>query len=122
MSETLLVKEILLYLQQRKDLMAWRNNVGGQKIGNRFVQFGVKGHADVFGILKGGQFFAVEAKVCPNKQSPEQKVFQEAIEALGAMYILAYGIEDVIAELPEYGQPLYVPSQVKARGEKLLGS
>lgn len=102
MSETLLVKEILLYLEQRKDLRCWRNNVGAQKIGTRFVQFGHKGHADIFGVLNGGRFFAVEAKVGRNKQSPEQIVFQKQMEELGAIYILAYGLEDVIAELPQY--------------------
>ena len=106
MSETLLVKEILLYLAQRKDLMAWRNIVGGQKIGSRLVKFGEKCHADIFGVLIGGTFLAIEAKVYPNKQSPEQKEFQKQIEELGALYILAYGVEDVIAELPQYDQTL----------------
>lgn len=114
MSETLLVKEILLYLEQRKDLKCWRNNVGAQKMGTRFVQFGHKGHADVFGIMDGGRFFAIEAKVGRNKQSPEQVIFQKEIEALGALYILAYGLEDVIAELPQYDGKVNVSFRAEA--------
>jgi hypothetical protein len=108
MSETLFVKEIMLYLQQRKDIMCWRNNVGAGVIGNRFVQFGCKGHADIFAILEGGKFIAIEAKYGKGKQSKDQKTFQEQIEALGAKYILAYKLEDVIDGLPQYDAPLVV--------------
>lgn len=108
MSETLFVKEIMLYLQQRRDLMCWRNNVGAGVISNRYVQFGCKGHADIFAILKGGKFVAIEAKYGKGKQSPDQKKFQEEIEALGAQYILAYKLEDVIEALPQYDAPLVV--------------
>lgn len=108
MSETRLVKEILLYLEQRRDLMCWRNNVGGQMMANRFVKFGHKGHADVFGILNGGRFFGVEAKIGNNKQTPDQKLFQQQIEEVGAIYILAYGVEDVVNGLPNYSLPIRI--------------
>lgn len=106
MSETRLVKEIMLYLQQRRDLMCWRNNVGGQQMANRFVKFGNKGHADIFGIMKGGKFFCVEAKYGRNTQTAEQKLFQQQVQDMEAIYILAYGLEDVISELPEYSLPI----------------
>lgn len=106
MSETTLVKELLLYLQQRRDVVCWRNNVGGGQMGGRYVKFGIKGHADIHGILTGGRFLAVEAKVYPNKQNSEQIAFQKQVEMQGGLYILAYGVEDAHGELPEYNFPI----------------
>jgi len=106
MSETLFVKKILIYLEQRRDLICWRNNVGASQMNNRWVRFGVPGHADIFGILEGGKFFCVEAKFGKGRQSKEQKDFEHKVSSIGGEYILAYSLADIHARLPEYPHKL----------------
>lgn len=121
-------RAILDYLQVR-GIFAFRANTGAAryegKNGPRFVRYGFPGVADILGILpnwiyvngKGtpglvpfkpsptsmppevGRFLAIEVKRGIQRQSADQKAFQEAVERSGGLYILAYKTEDVIAAL-----------------------
>lgn len=106
MNETALVKSILQYLHIQKGIFAWRNNVGAVKLesakGDRFVRFGFSGMSDIMVVCRGGRFLAIEAKVGRNKQTFDQKVFQDMIEHVGGVYIVAYSIEDVQGALKAY--------------------
>jgi hypothetical protein len=44
----------------------------------------------------GGQYVGIEVKAPKGKQSEHQKEFQEALEAAGGRYVLAYSLDDVI--------------------------
>jgi len=59
-----------------------------------------KGIADIIGIWNRQGFapvpVAIECKVSPRKQTPEQKEFQQRWELAGGIYILAYNLEDVM--------------------------
>lgn len=55
---------------------------------DRVVKVGVPGVADVLACHRG-RFVACEIKVGPDRQRPEQKNFQAAIEAQGGIYVLA---------------------------------
>lgn len=75
----------------------WRNQVGGFGLsGGGYIQFGIKGLADVTGLLPDGQFFAVECKArYGGVQSIHQKVFQQMVERNNGIYILAHSVSDL---------------------------
>ncbi len=95
-------KGILKYLSYNKNCLVWRNNTGGfggeYKGKKWFVRAGLKGSADIFVIVgPQGKFVAIEVKRPGSKQTDDQKKFQADVEALGGTYILARGVDDVIA-------------------------
>lgn len=101
MNETALVKQILQYLGWRKGVFAYRQNTGAVKIDNkRFVSFGFPGLADIIGIYRG-RYLAIEAKIRPNKQTAQQKAFEETVGRYGGLYILAYDLKNVTDVLDE---------------------
>lgn len=108
MSESVVVKDCLSYLQLR-GAFAWRNQTGmirldDSKYGKRVIRQGVKGGADIIGV-HAGRFIAVECKT-PHKPGPrggtkgsnqtdDQKWFQAEVEARGGVYIVARGTADL---------------------------
>lgn len=96
MSEREIQQNILISFGSLPDLRIWRNNTGSIKTPDgRFVTFGLKGSADILGIMRGGRFLAIEVKTATGRQSEHQKNFQNMIEAFGGVYILARSVEDV---------------------------
>lgn len=95
--ESDLVKACLTYLELR-GVFAWRNNttaVYDPKI-KRFRRMGsMKGVSDILGILHHGRLLCVECKVGRGKQTKDQVAFQVAVEAHGACYVLARGLDDL---------------------------
>jgi hypothetical protein len=104
MKETQLVYQIYrAYFHQRWWICLDRANSGTFKVANHYVQGHETGTADLIGFMAPfGRFVVVEAKVGKNKQSPEQKEYQERVERLGGVYILAYFLSDVEAVLKPY--------------------
>lgn len=90
--ESQVVRDVINYLFMR-GWLAWRNNTGGGRFQNkgsdvvRYVQFSTPGAADVFA-LRNGRFLAVEAKTETGKQSEDQQMWQQSIEANGGVYVL----------------------------------
>lgn len=97
MSETNLVKAILLHIGARPDVRVWRNNTGCLTDRNgRPVFFGLTGSADILGIIAPeGRFLAIECKTPAGRQREAQKFFQKMVESMGGIYILARKVEDV---------------------------
>lgn len=96
MSEREIQQNILISFGSLPDLRIWRNNTGSIKTPDgRFVTFGLKGSADILGIMRGGRFLAIEVKTATGRQSEHQKNFQNIIESFGGVYILARSVEDV---------------------------
>lgn len=98
-SEKDVVKGILSYLEYI-GVYAWRNNTGaivssyeGKK---RFFKYGLKGSADIIGILPDGRFLAIECKANKNKLSVAQNQFLKNIKSNGGVAICAYSLDDVI--------------------------
>jgi hypothetical protein len=93
-----LVKAVLEYLPLI-GVVAWRNNTGAvsatHKGRQRFVRFGIKGASDIFGILPGGRFLAVECKIGRNKPTNEQEAFLQMVTNQGGVAILAYSLDDI---------------------------
>lgn len=83
-------------------IRAWRQNTGAFKSeSGSFVRFGVVGQGDISGIIgPHGRRLEIEVKVLGGKQSKHQKSFQEMIQKMGGLYILAYDFErDVFPRL-----------------------
>ena len=97
-----LIRAILEYLELR-GIMAWRNNKGATPYINeatgrrRYVKFGGKpGASDIFGVLQGGRFLAIETKIRPRKPTPDQRMFMIDVNAAGGLAFPAWTLDDVV--------------------------
>lgn len=96
--------EIFREFGTRSDLRIWRANRGSMKIGDRFIEFGIDGQADITGILPDGRRLEIECKRrIGGKQSKDQENFEALITRFGGIYILARSVEDVFKALSEKG-------------------
>ena len=102
--ETHLVRACLDYLRLR-GVYCWRQNSGaavfGQGKARRFVRMtrGVQGVSDILGILPGGRFVAVEAKMPGNRPTPDQAAFLDAVRAQGGVALVVTDVAELAAEL-----------------------
>jgi hypothetical protein len=101
-TESDLVANILLAFGAHPRVRLWRANVlVAQDKTGRIVRAGVKGQADISGILAPtGQRIEIELKAPKGRQRPEQVAWQAMIEKHGGLYILARSVEDVAKALP----------------------
>ena len=84
-------------------IYAWNNPTGAVKIGdNRFMSFGLKGAADIIGLLpKTGRFIAVECKSNKGRLSEAQEEFLDKIKSMGGVAVVARSFKDVETALIE---------------------
>jgi hypothetical protein len=99
-TEQALVRGCLQLLALR-GVFAWRNNSGafvlGQGKDRRFFRAGVKGGADILGILPGsGRVLALECKIGRNKPTPDQTAFLAAVEAAGGHAAVIYDVQQLL--------------------------
>lgn len=101
MNEHVIQNRILLEIGSIPWLRVWRNNTGALfDRNNKLVKFGLQGSADILGIMKPhGRFLAIEVKTEKGRQSESQKRFQQMVEDMGGLYILARSPEDVTKAL-----------------------
>ena len=78
---------------------AERQNTGSARIGGRFARFGWPGCSGVLGMLRDGQFLAVECKSPTGRLRPEQAAFLERIAGAGGVGFMARDCRDVHREL-----------------------
>jgi hypothetical protein len=92
------VSRILRDLGQIPDLVrAWRNETG-MAISidlKRKISYGLKGSADILGLLHNGRFLAIEVKTGKAVQSKQQKNFQSMVEKFGGIYLIAREETDI---------------------------
>lgn len=99
-TEAQIQKAILDYLKL-KGHFAIRVNTQGVPMWNEggrmkgFRPSPMKGVADILGVKKGGQFFAIEVKKKGGKPSPEQVQFLKEVEARGGIALVAYSLDEV---------------------------
>lgn len=125
MSEQRVQQEAILALAKIPGVRIWRCNTGvgvgwGEfadikravmqgritdaiKIMSRIrpITFGVKGQADVAGIGPGGVRIEIEMKFGRGKQSDQQKKYQQMIERMGGIYIVAKSADEAVMKLKE---------------------
>jgi hypothetical protein len=108
MKETDIQRQIMEGLAWRK-ILAWRNNSIGSPVRKNgkivaYKPMDITGQPDIFAIIPPlGRLFGIEVKTEEGRQSPNQKAFQERMEAEGAIYCLARSWEDVDKVLRKYG-------------------
>ena len=96
-AHTELVKDILREFGARTDLRIWSQNTGAARTKTgQVVKFGIKGQADLSGVmLPGGRRIEIECKTGNATQTKEQIRWQAMIEKYGGLYVLARGVDDV---------------------------
>ena len=104
LKETAIVRQCLDYLAARK-IFAWRQNAAAVPLpGGGFRRFsGLRGVADILGVLDKGRFLAVEVKSPKGKTSPEQDAFLDAVTALGGVACVVHSVDELEADLREAG-------------------
>ena len=90
------------YLALKGYKLFWRQNttpVFEQKSGfyRPMPKYSMKGVADII-IIKDGKAIFIEVKRKGNKLSEAQEEFKAKCEMVGARYITAYSLDDIIAE------------------------
>ena len=74
----------------------WRNNTGKLRgAGGHWVRFGKKGSGDIIGLTGRGKHIEIECKRPGKDAEDHQKAHGERIEAMGGIYIVATGVEDL---------------------------
>ena len=61
-----------------------------------FFSYGLKGSADILGILRDGRLLAIEIKSGQARQSKVQKNFEKMINDFGGVYIVARSPEEAL--------------------------
>lgn len=95
--ESDLVQSILVRFGSRPTLRLWRANVlVARDQSGRVVKAGIKGQADISGILApSGRRIEIECKTQTGRQTDEQRAWQWMIERMGGLYVLARSTDDV---------------------------
>lgn len=102
-----LEKDVLKACTQWLSLMRvfhWRNNSGamiGEHKGKRhFARFGgVKGASDLFCVLPGGRFGAIEVKRPGSKPAEEQAAFMDRVVEQGGFACCVHSVEELIQQM-----------------------
>ena len=102
-SEAEIQAEVLRVLGARPDLRLWRANTGAAIDAHtgRLIHFGVRGQADLSGILAGGRRLEVEIKSARGRQTPDQLFFGAMIARFGGLYIVAHSLQDALSAIEE---------------------
>lgn len=85
-------------------LRIWRANVGkARPIGsNRVVMFGVRGQADLTGVLACGLRVEVEVKTPIGRVSKDQRRYLEMIERMGGVAVIARSVDGFLARIQDH--------------------
>lgn len=93
--------DILAALGTRPDVRCFRLNVGfARTAAGAGVRFGVPGMADILACV-GPRYVWLEVKTPRGRQTPEQRNFQAAIEAIGGVYRVVRSVEDAVAVIQQ---------------------
>jgi hypothetical protein len=114
------VKAACLRYLEKQGIKAWNNPSGAVRIApDRWLHFGLKGSADILGLLPGGRFLAVECKADHGRLSPEQREFLADIKAQGGMAVVVRGWQDIDQALRAAGYvndgPLFEAPKVRGK-------
>jgi len=96
--EKVTVKDCLHYLSFSTKGIFWRNNTGAIPTPRGgFIRFGEDGSGDIMGILgPNGRHIEIECKRVGGKQTENQVARQKEVERMGGVYLLVYGVQDLI--------------------------
>lgn len=95
-----LVNAILVALTKLPHCRIWKNSTGVARSidGARAISFGLKGSADIIGLLgPNGHFIAIEVKTGNARQTKQQVAFQAMIARLGGTYLICRSLDDAVS-------------------------
>lgn len=95
----MLANEIIKALSATGLCRCWSQPTGAAYRDGDLIRYGIKGSADISGILLDGRRLEVEVKTGNAVQQGNQKAWQEMITAMNGVYIVARSIEDAIKQL-----------------------
>lgn len=96
------MREILAHYDKHPRIKLWRQNTGVARIKGSFVRFGKVGCGDISGVIApDGRRIEVECKLRKGVHREAQMAFGEMIRKHGAIYVLAFSLEDVQRALGE---------------------
>lgn len=104
-TEAQVLRGVLEYLEHDPRVLVWRSNTGGTWLpgkGGReqFVRFGLRGSADITGVIRGsGRRLEVEVKRPGGVPSPAQVAFAATMRGAGAVYLLVTSVADARQQL-----------------------
>ena len=108
-TEAQVLRGILAYLAHEPRVLAWRNNTGAARLPGRggkeqIVRFGVRGAADILGVLRpSGRLIALEVKRPGKDLESHQRAWGDAITAAGGHYACVHSIDEARAEVERAG-------------------
>lgn len=87
--------------------LAWPNQTGALRAGNRLVRYGLPGSSDILlSAYPSGRLHGIEAKVGNDAWRPKQRAFAAALTKAGGVYILARSTDgtgdDAVAYMLEH--------------------
>lgn len=96
-SESLVLTQILAYLETRHDLLFWRNNTGSVRKGRRIIKFGYRGSADILAVqAPTGRLIGIECKRSDGGVvSGSQIRWGDDLTRHGGVYLVARSVEEV---------------------------
>jgi hypothetical protein len=97
----LTAKRMFFYRQNTGANVTTYKRVDGSS-GRYFTKFGCPGSPDIV-LICAGIYVGIECKSSSGRQSPAQKDFQDRLEKVGGVYILARSIDDVQKRLKDEG-------------------
>jgi hypothetical protein len=95
----LCVNQILAVLNLARCGRFWHQPTGAAYREGKLIHYGLKGCADISGILKGGYRVEIEVKTGKAKQQINQKHFEKNIHMWGGIYFVARSPEDALKSL-----------------------
>ena len=97
-----IVKQILILLgREASHLGRWFHNPTGVAFrdytwGRQYIQYGVVGSPDIYGIILGGHYVGIEVKSGAAKQQKNQIAFEKMIKSFGGHYVVARSAEEAL--------------------------
>lgn len=93
------------FLVSAKD---WKSLLAGavaKRTMARFIKFAFPGCSDILGMLKTGQFLAIECKARDGEPTEDQVAFIQRVNHYGGVGLFARSVDDVIRRIPLSSHP-----------------
>lgn len=94
-----LVNEIILAMAATNLCKCWSQPTGAAYRDGQLIRYGLKGCADITGILLNGKRLEVEVKTGKARQQKNQEAFEKMILEMGGVYFVARSVDDALTKL-----------------------
>lgn len=94
-----LVNEVILSMAATGLCKCWSQPTGAAYRDGQLIRYGLKGCADITGILVDGRRLEVEIKTGKARQQKNQEAFEKMITEMGGVYFVARSCEDALTKL-----------------------